>query len=229
MREAFLERQQLALTRAEVAFGKQRHCPAELQAVADAAEQRLRVLDRSLDWDDPAGGADESPLGLASHHAGRVGEHVDARLDREDHQDRHRVEPAEMVGDDDVRARTRDVLAAVHGEAEAEAQQRDGDGADDAIGQGGTAADGQQVDGRHLRRRLARGDCLVVGTPAQSVPLFIDCHRHHAHEAGGVQDAPPVVATEVRHGCRPRLGVRDPELGAVLQRGNRRGRAALEL
>ncbi|OLB99642.1 MAG: hypothetical protein AUI15_08540 [Actinobacteria bacterium 13_2_20CM_2_66_6] len=46
----------------------------------------------------------------------------------------------------------------MHGEAEAEAQQRDGDGADDAIGQGGTAADGQQVDGRHLRRRLARGD-----------------------------------------------------------------------
>src|SRR5256885_11673128 len=46
--------------------------------------------------------------------------------------------------------------------------------------QGGTAADGQQVDGRHLSRRLARGDRLVVGTPAQSVPLLVDCHRHHA-------------------------------------------------
>ena len=134
-----------------------------------------------------------------------------------------------MVGDDDVRARTGDVLAAVHGEAEAEAQQRHGDGADDAVGQGGTAADGQQVDGRHLSRRLARGDRLVVGTPAQSVPLLVDCHRHHAHEAGGVQNAPSVVATEVRRGTRPWLRVRDPELRAVLQRGDRRGRAALEL
>src|SRR5437588_11860974 len=150
MREAFLERQQLPFVRTEVAFGKERHRPAELQAVADAAEQRLRVLDRALDGNDPAGGADESPLGLAPHHAGRVREHVDARLDREHHQDRHRVEAAEVVGAVVVGGRAREVLAEVWGQSLSSSYKPDGYGAVVAVSGRGAADEVSRVSLRRV-------------------------------------------------------------------------------
>jgi hypothetical protein len=77
---------------------------------------------------------------------------VEARLRREEVEESELVQPVEVVGDDHVVARTRDVGPALDLEAEAKAQQRDADEADEPVREVRAGANGNEVGGRQSFR-----------------------------------------------------------------------------
>ena len=88
---------------------------------------------------------------LAGDQDGGVGQEVEARLDREEHQERELVQPIEVVGDDHVVAGARNVAQPFHLETETETHERDGDHPHDSIRHVGLRAYGEQVGGWERR------------------------------------------------------------------------------
>src|SRR5438552_7155006 len=78
--ETLLEREQHALARSEVAFGKQRHRATEREAPADMPEQERAPALGAIDWDDPTDCPDQGPQRPVLHHRRGVREEMDARL-----------------------------------------------------------------------------------------------------------------------------------------------------
>ncbi len=148
MGEAFLEREELAFGRPVGAFGKDPHRAADLEGAVDVVEQRLVAVALADDGHESAGVPNDEPLDLARDQERGIGQKVDPGFDRKQHQQRELVQPVEVVGDDDVVARPRDVLLACHLEPEDEPHDRNGHQPDGAIGERRLAADRKEVGGR---------------------------------------------------------------------------------
>ena len=112
-----------------------------------------------------AGGANQEPLELASHEHGRVGQEVQARLDREQQQQGELVGPVQVVGDDYVvgAVLAGDVLPAMDLEVEREAKQRDADEPDEPVGDGGARPYGEKVGLRQGRINCQHSSGVYVG------------------------------------------------------------------
>src|SRR5712664_3899952 len=214
MGEALLEGKDLTFARPKVPLWEQRQRALELEAAPDLLKEIGGLAARPVHGDDAARGANQRPLQAPSHHSGRVGQEVDARLDRKDHRESQSIQPPEVVGDDDVCAGARYALTPVNGEAEGETQRGHGDQADDAIGERGAAPHREQIDWRDLRAGLARGDRFRVGSPPQCIPAVRHRYLRHGDQAGAVQHSPAVVAAEVRAGPVRRLGISHPQNSA---------------
>jgi len=119
------ERHDLAFRRPVVPLGKDGHHAAALQASIGVMKQDDVRARLSVHWDESAGALDDRPLQLVGDEQRRVTEEMDPRLDRKGCQDGERVEPVEMVCDQDIGAVGWNSLAALHVEPKQDMQQRD--------------------------------------------------------------------------------------------------------
>src|SRR5260370_41111221 len=133
MREPLLEGHQLALLRAVIARGKDRDRAADLDRPVHMPEKRLVSVALANDRHEAAGLPDDPPLHLARDQDRGVGKEMNARLHRKEDEQRELVQPVEVVGDDDIVARVRDVLFPHPVEAEDEPQQWHPDEPDRAV------------------------------------------------------------------------------------------------
>ena len=147
MREALLEGHELALGGPVVALGEQRHRAADLERAIHVVKEGAVAVAIAIDRDEAAGVANDEPLDFARDQDRRVSEEVDAGLEREEQEQRELVEPVEVVGDEHVVARTRDVLLAPDVESEHQAEERDAEQPDQSIRNGRLAADGKEIGG----------------------------------------------------------------------------------
>src|ERR1700694_254249 len=132
MGEALLEREQFAFRGAEVAFREHRHDAAALQALVDVMEKDRVGMELAVDRDEAGYALDHRPLEAPGREDGRITQEVDAGLRRKFGQDGKRVEPAQMVGNQDVVAVSGDVVASIDVDAEYGVQKRAGRELDEA-------------------------------------------------------------------------------------------------
>src|SRR5919198_756898 len=141
---------------------------APVQAAVDVLKQLVISLACSIDGYESARLADRPPLQAPCGETAGVAQKVDARFGGKGAQYQERVEPAKVVGDDDVGAVPRNFFAALIPDAKQEVEERDAGQAGDAEGGGGCSLYGKEVgrDATGRRRPAPRGFQAPCPRPA---------------------------------------------------------------
>src|SRR5438132_1138609 len=160
MREALLEGHDLALSLTVVSLRVEGDHPAALQTSVHVLKEDAIGTRLAVHRDKTADTLHERPLDLPRDQQRGVAEEVNSRLSRKGREDGKRIEPVQVVGDQDVGAVRRNVLATFHPDPEEHMQEWYDGQLEEAKHRSRLALDRKQVSRRDTGPRFH--GCLYV-------------------------------------------------------------------